>query len=173
MLNEPNGSDETTTEHARAGDENLPLAADQQFSEQRARDFVAACREAGQQTPSIRALAEHWGWHRSRVERLLSRIKTETAVETVSETVLSVLPQPEPATTKEDDFDWFDRDSVIIREQPAIACYWNPHGEVIIRRRADWCEDEDHFIYVRVEYLDALIERLKNMRDSARREGQR
>ena len=48
-------------------------------------------------------------------------------------------------TTK--DFDWYgDSESVVVRHQPAIAVYLNPHGEVVIRQEGQY--DEDHWIYV-------------------------
>jgi hypothetical protein len=62
------------------------------------------------------------------------------------------------------EFSWEDNDDdVIIRSQPAIACYWNPRGEVVIRREGSKYED-DHFVFLQVAHLDALITRLKEMR---------
>jgi hypothetical protein len=40
----------------------------------------------GEMRMSVRFLAERWKWDRCRVERFLRRLKSETAVETVSET---------------------------------------------------------------------------------------
>jgi hypothetical protein len=63
-----------------------------------------------------------------------------------------------------DDFCWSSHDDdIIIRSQPAIACYWNQRGEVVIRREGSRYE-EDHFVFVQVAHLDALITRLKEMR---------
>ncbi len=42
--------------------------------------------ERGQFTASIRFMAEAWGWHRAKVERFLGALKTETMIETRSET---------------------------------------------------------------------------------------
>jgi hypothetical protein len=48
-------------------------------------------------------------------------------------------------TTK--DFDWYgNTESVVVRHQPAIAVYLNPHGEVVIRQEGQY--DDDHWIYV-------------------------
>lgn len=42
--------------------------------------------ERGQFTASIRFMAEAWGWHRAKVERFLNALKTETMIETRTET---------------------------------------------------------------------------------------
>ena len=47
--------------------------------------------ERGQVAHSIRYMAEAWGWHRSSVERFLTRLKTDTMIETQSETGLTVI----------------------------------------------------------------------------------
>ena len=45
------------------------------------------------------------------------------------------------------DFDWCrDSESVVVRHQPAIAVYINPHGEVVIRQEGQY--DDDHWIYL-------------------------
>jgi hypothetical protein len=45
------------------------------------------------------------------------------------------------------DFDWYgDSESVVIRHQPAIAVYLNPHDEVVIRQEGQY--DDGHWIYV-------------------------
>src|SRR5687767_14609390 len=45
----------------------------------------------GQLAHSIRFLADRWGWHRARVARFLNRLKTETMVETRSETGVTLI----------------------------------------------------------------------------------
>lgn len=42
--------------------------------------------QRGQFSHAIRYMAEAWGWHRSRVDRFLRRLKTETVIETKRET---------------------------------------------------------------------------------------
>jgi hypothetical protein len=62
-----------------------------------------------------------------------------------------------PTLEPEDDqreFRWNDEDT-IIRSQPAIAVYFNPHGEIVIR--------QDHWIYVNRQNLPRLIRRLQEI----------
>lgn len=47
--------------------------------------------ERGQCAFSVRFLAQKWGWHRAKVERFLKRLKTETMIETASETGVTVI----------------------------------------------------------------------------------
>jgi hypothetical protein len=61
----------------------LPLesGAAGKFTEEQARQWLA---ERGDS--SVRQLAKLWGWHPSKVQRYLSRVRSETPRETVSET---------------------------------------------------------------------------------------
>jgi hypothetical protein len=59
-----------------------------------------------------------------------------------------------------DEFDWETDDSVILREQRATAAYRNRHGELIIRQRAGWSDDEDTFVYISQENEVAFMEGL-------------
>ena len=69
----------TTTDTTERPALNLePSEASTPISEEAARDFIRKLRDTGQERPAIRALADHWGWHRSRVARFLSRIDAET-----------------------------------------------------------------------------------------------
>jgi len=47
--------------------------------------------QRGEVAYSIRHLSVVWGWHRSKVERFLIRLKTETMIETLAETRYSIL----------------------------------------------------------------------------------
>lgn len=47
--------------------------------------------ERGECAHSIRFMAEAWGWHRSKVERFLERLKNETMIETRIETGVTVV----------------------------------------------------------------------------------
>ncbi|MDI3564213.1 hypothetical protein [Bradyrhizobium sp. Arg816] len=42
-----------------------------------------------------------------------------------------------------EDFSWRDTDAVAVRQQDAIAVYSNPDGDLVIRRRRAWDEDDD------------------------------
>jgi hypothetical protein len=50
------------------------------------------------------------------------------------------------------EFDWNpnrDEDhSIVVRGQPAIAVYLNPHDEVVIRQEGQYDPSEDNFVYV-------------------------
>lgn len=62
------------------------------------------------------------------------------------------------------DFNWgSDNDSIIIPHQPAIAVYFNPRGEVVIRQEGHYRPDEDHWIVVQIQNLDPLIDQLQRI----------
>ena len=63
-------------------------------------------------------------------------------------------PQAAPAG----DFDWSDTDSVVLPEQPATACYFNPCGELVIRQKR-W-PDDDSFIYIAPNLISEFIDKL-------------
>jgi hypothetical protein len=75
-------------------------------------------------------------------------------------------PQPEkpeqtsPSTPAEDDFDWNNDDSVIIRETKDTAVYFNKHSALVIRQRG-W-PDDDTFIIIAegqiTDFLDKLTD---------------
>ena len=62
----------------------------------------------------------------------------------------------------DDDFDWDspDEEAVILREQRATAAYRNRGGELIIRQRAAWDEDQDKFVFISPENEVAFFEGL-------------
>ncbi len=49
------------------------------------------------------------------------------------------------------DFDWTDDESIVLRDQPAIAVYVNPHGALVIRQERSWNEEEDTWIVIQRE----------------------
>jgi hypothetical protein len=63
-----------------------------------------------------------------------------------------------------DDFSWgADKESIVIPSQPAIAVYFNPRGEVVIRQEGRFGLDEDRWIYIQIENLDPLIDILQRI----------
>ncbi|GLR91364.1 hypothetical protein [Bradyrhizobium iriomotense] len=70
-----------------------------------------------------------------------------------------------PVGEAEDDFDWNDDDSIILKEQRATAAYRNKAGELIIRQRASWDEERDTFVFIsrenEVTFLEGLAKRAK------------
>ena len=73
------------------------------------------------------------------------------------------LPKPKtsPAPTGED-FDWLNDNSVVLREQPETAVYFNRDGALVIRQRAAWNQEDDPFVFISPanigEFLDKLTE---------------
>ena len=57
-----------------------------------------------------------------------------------------------------EDFDWNTDDAVILKEQRATAVYHNKMGELIIRQRAAWDDEQDTFVYVAPENVTAFLE---------------
>lgn len=60
-------------------------------------------------------------------------------------------------------FDWSDKEAVVVPQQDAIAVYANPDGELVIRRRRDWDEDEDKVIVVSALNISSLIEAMQRV----------
>ncbi|WP_375762902.1 hypothetical protein ACE10X_22740 [Bradyrhizobium sp. Pha-3] len=61
---------------------------------------------------------------------------------------------------EEVEFNWNDDDSIILREQRATAAYRNKDGDLIIRQRARWNDDEDTFVFISPENEVAFMEGL-------------
>lgn len=70
---------------------------------------------------------------------------------------------PPPGTVDEPKFDPFDPKEgvMVVPHQPAIAVYENTQGAIVICQCASAYEEEDPFIMVRPENLDALIVQLR------------
>jgi hypothetical protein len=68
------------------------------------------------------------------------------------------------------DFSWRETDAMVVRQQDAIAVYSNPDGDLVIRRRQAWDEDEDVWIVVAQTQIrtviDAMEKVLKQVRSS-------
>jgi hypothetical protein len=56
-----------------------------------------------------------------------------------------------------EDFKWNDTESVVVRQQDAIAVYPNPAGDLVIRRRQAWNEDEDVWIVISAAQVRNVI----------------
>jgi hypothetical protein len=76
------------------------------------------------------------------------------------------------ATQRDDEeFLWrADNESIIVPEQRATAVYWNPWGQIVIRRERDWDESDDIFIIISSDNVEILIRRLQELLDSHRRD---
>jgi hypothetical protein len=59
------------------------------------------------------------------------------------------------------DFDWEDRECVVLPEQPQTAVYWNTQDELVIRQRR-W-PDDDPCIFVSRASVAEFIDRLTDI----------
>ena len=70
----------------------------------------------------------------------------------------TMTPVQPPVAIGDDAFDWADDESVVLREQPMTAAYFNKNGELVIRQ-ARW-PDDDVFIYIAQNNLADFIDKL-------------
>jgi len=65
-----------------------------------------------------------------------------------------------------EEFNWDDvQDDLIQQTTSAVAVYFNPKGEVVIRQQAIHYGDEDSFVYLPFNKVRPLIEKLRVMLD--------
>jgi hypothetical protein len=57
-------------------------------------------------------------------------------------------------TGSPNDFDWSDDDSVVLRDQPAVAIYSNKFQQVVIRCERAWDQEDD--VVVLVDFAHAI-----------------
>ena len=62
-----------------------------------------------------------------------------------------------------EDFGWRDTDAVVVRQQDAIAVYSNPDGDLVIRRRRAWDEDDDVWIVVAQTQIRTVIDAMERV----------
>ena len=60
----------------------------------------------------------------------------------------------------DDDFDWWEDPSVVLREQRATAIYRNGHSGIVIRQEKNWDEDSDPFMVITEENAVTFMEAL-------------
>ena len=79
----------------------------------------------------------------------------------------AVIPQPKPENAPADspgakDFNWNTNDaSIILREQPATAVYFNKEGSLVIRQHR-W-PDDDAFIYIADASINDFLDKLTDI----------
>ncbi|WP_091961985.1 hypothetical protein [Bradyrhizobium shewense] len=61
------------------------------------------------------------------------------------------------------DFSWRDIEAVVVRQQDAIAVYSNPDGDLVIRRRRAWDEDDDVWIVVAQTQIRTVIDAMEKV----------
>ena len=55
------------------------------------------------------------------------------------------------------DFCWIDgADAVIVPDQPAVACYLNPAGDVVLRQRGDCLDPDDAYLWFAIDHAPAI-----------------
>jgi hypothetical protein len=59
------------------------------------------------------------------------------------------------------DFDWSDRESVVLHEQPATSCYFNEEGGLVIRQKR-W-PDDDTWVVIAADQIDTFIDKLTDI----------
>jgi hypothetical protein len=62
-----------------------------------------------------------------------------------------------------EDFSWRDTDAVVVRQQDAIAVYSNPDGDLVIRRRRAWDEEDDIWIVVAQTQVRTVIDAMEKV----------
>jgi hypothetical protein len=89
---------------------------------------------------------------------------SETLAETLKK---SPTPQTEtlastPKVKDSNKFDWNDVD-IVQRELRETAIYWNTAGDLVIRQRAAWNEEDDPFLVIGANNVQEFIDRLCDM----------
>jgi hypothetical protein len=70
-------------------------------------------------------------------------------------------PSSPEIPTEAEDFDWSDPEIATVVEQPRIAIYVNPLGQLVIRQFR-W-PDEDALIFISPDSLDTFLDRLMDV----------
>ena len=61
------------------------------------------------------------------------------------------------------EFDWGDIDAdIVVPEQPAIACYTNPNGAVVLRQAGQYGLEDDHWVYFHADHAVAVAYAILN-----------
>jgi hypothetical protein len=83
-----------------------------------------------------------------------------------SEPIAIEQPSPDISTSEapegEYDFKWQD-ELIVVPAQPAIAVYFNPCGDVVIRQQGPYGYHDDQWIYVQIKNLGPLIDQLQRI----------
>lgn len=77
-------------------------------------------------------------------------------------------PLASAARTSDDDIWKPNNPDVVMFGQPALAMYLNSQRQVVIRQEQMWNEDDDSYIFVAVENIDRIIDRLQALKDDAK-----
>jgi hypothetical protein len=67
---------------------------------------------------------------------------------------------PPAAFLKAPAFDWYNDNTVVIKEQPATAIYFNKDNALVIRQRDPLDEDDDPYIFIAEHNISEFLDRL-------------
>jgi hypothetical protein len=74
-----------------------------------------------------------------------------------------VVPFSEARPTAEPDFNWTDNASIVLREQPATAVYFNTQNGLVIRQERSRDREEDTFIVVAEESVQHFLDKITDI----------
>ena len=75
-------------------------------------------------------------------------------------TVIEGTAEPKPPLEPTGDFDWLNDNSVVLREQPETAVYFNRDGALVIRQRSAWNQEDDPFVFISPANIGEFIDKL-------------
>jgi len=139
-----------------------------EITEEAARERLAEFARASTERPSIRSLAQSWGWTKSRTERFLARVDGGTAAETREPFIVSPNCRALTVHTRRPSSDWpqsgvigeeMGADAVLFAEQMATALYINERNELVIRQH-DSSQQEDVIVLIQQENAQAFVDRI-------------
>jgi hypothetical protein len=112
---------------------------------------------------SDREIARIVGCDHKTVGSARERLGIAIPLATISPPISPPACPPPPGVVDEPEENHFlpECEDLVIPSQPAIAVYTNRYDQIVIRQEASAYDDEDKFIYVCPQYLDALIVRLR------------
>lgn len=100
---------------------------------------------------------------------LVSAVDADHAAKEAEHPLAEVAPL-RPASDPEPDRAWSaENPDVVTFGQQAIQVYANQIGHIVIRQEQAWSDDADSYIYISPDILDRLIERLKAVKEEAKR----
>jgi hypothetical protein len=102
-----------------------------------------------------------FAFHAQRGQRGSSHVGGDDGA--VSEAPPPAKPTVEPPQAKGTDFSWTNEEAVVLREQRPTAIYWNPDGDLVLRQRADWDEENDPYLVISANNLQDFIDAICDM----------
>jgi hypothetical protein len=102
-----------------------------------------------------------FAFHAQRGQRGSSHVGADDGA--VSEAAPPPKPPLELPKVKGTDFSWTNEEAVVLREQRQTAIYWNPDGDLVLRQRADWDEENDPYLVISANNLQDFIDAICDM----------